>query len=125
MSAKDAEIRRRVLSKLQNEPDVILQKLAEDCQSIVSVRKGSRNTEESGVSYVRKVKHRSQSYPPVNVRKKYDDTKFQYRQKKKTPSTCYPCGKIHWAKDCPYRTKKNVKTATNSDIRAPSVETEK
>ena len=39
VSTKDAEIRRRVLSKLENEPDLILQKLAEDCQRIVSVRK--------------------------------------------------------------------------------------
>ena len=36
VSAKDAEIRRRVLSKLENEPDLTLQKLAEDCQRIVS-----------------------------------------------------------------------------------------
>ena len=39
VSAKNAEIRRRVLSKLENEPDLTLQKLAEDCQRIVSVRK--------------------------------------------------------------------------------------
>ena len=39
VSAKDAEIRRRVLSKLENEPDLTLQKLAEDCQRIVSIRK--------------------------------------------------------------------------------------
>ena len=26
--------------------------------------------------------------------------------KKKTPSACYCSGKLHWAKDCPYRTKK-------------------
>ena len=39
VSAKDTEIRRRVLSKLQNKPDVSLQKLAEDCQRIVSARK--------------------------------------------------------------------------------------
>ena len=36
VSAKKAEIRRRVLSKLENEPDLTL---AEDCQGIVSVRK--------------------------------------------------------------------------------------
>ena len=42
--------------------------------------------------------------------------------KKATPSACYRCGKLHWAKDCPYRTK-NVKTAINSDIGTPSVET--
>ena len=36
---------------------------------IVSVRKDSKNIEESGVAYVRKVKHRSQSYSPVKERK--------------------------------------------------------
>ena len=41
-SAKNAEIRRRVLSKLENEPYLTLQKLAEDCQKIVSVRKDSK-----------------------------------------------------------------------------------
>ena len=59
MSAKDADIRSRVLSNLENEPDLTLQKLAEDCQRIVSVRKESNNIEESGVAYVREVKHRS------------------------------------------------------------------
>ena len=42
VSAKDAEIRRKVLSKLENEPDLTLQKLAGDCQRIVSVRKDSK-----------------------------------------------------------------------------------
>ena len=132
--AKDAEIRRRVLSKLENEPVLTLQKLVEDCQRIVSVRKDSKNIEESGVAYIRKVKNRSQSYSPVKERKKtqllkkYDYQKFQYRQtsdnQKKPPSACYRCGKLHWAMDCPYCTKK-CQTAINSDIRAHSVETEK
>ena len=69
MSAKDAEIRRRVLSKSVNEHDLTVQKLAEDCQRIVSVRKDSKNIKGSGVAYVRKVKHRSQSYSPVKERK--------------------------------------------------------
>ena len=46
------------------------------------------------------------------------------KKKKKKSSACYRCGKVHWVKDCPYRTK-NVKTARNSDIRAHCVETEK
>ena len=65
--AKDAEIRRRVLSKLENEPDLTLQKVAEDCQRIVSVRKDSKNIEVS--AYLKKVKHRSQSFSPVKERK--------------------------------------------------------
>ena len=69
MSAKDTEIKRRELTKLENEPDITLQKLAEDCQRIVSVGKDLNNIEESGFAYVRKVKHRSQSYSPVKERK--------------------------------------------------------
>ena len=42
VSTKNAEIRRRVLSKLENEPDLTHQKLAEDCQRIVSVKKDSK-----------------------------------------------------------------------------------
>ena len=86
VSAKNAEIRCRVLSKLENKPDLTIQKLAEDCLRIVSVRKDSKNIEEYGVAYIRKVKHRSQSYSQVNERKKhdyskkYDYPKFQYRQ---------------------------------------------
>ena len=66
---KDAEIKCKVLSKLENEPDSTLQKLAENCQRIVSVRKDSKNIKESGVAYVRKVKHTSQSYSLVRERK--------------------------------------------------------
>ena len=32
-------------------------------------------------------------------------TKKKKKKKKKTPSACYCCGKVHWAKDCAYRTK--------------------
>ena len=56
VSAKDTEIRCSILSKLENEPNLKLQKLAEDCQRIVSVRKDSKNIEESGVAYIRKFK---------------------------------------------------------------------
>ena len=67
--AKNAKIIHRVLSKLVNKPDLTFQKLAEDCQKIVSVRKDSKIIKESGVAYVRKVKHRSQSYSLVKERK--------------------------------------------------------
>ena len=121
------------LSKLENEPDLTLQKLPEDCQSIVGVRKDSKNIKESGDAYVRKVKHRSQSYSPVKKRENMITQNFntgrlvttKKKKKKKTPSACYRWEKLHWSKDCPYRTKKKVKTAINSDIRAHSVETEK
>ena len=115
VSAKDAEIRRRILSKLENEPDLPLQKLAEDCQRIVSVRKDWKNIEESGVAYVRKVKRRSQSYSPVKERKNVITQHFNTgrlvttkNKKQKQLSAYYRWWKLHWAKDCPYRTKKKM-----------------
>ena len=101
VSAKDTEIRRRVLSKLENESDLTLQKLAEDCQRMVNVRKDSKNIQESGVAYARKVKHRSQSYSPVKERKNmitqnFNTGRLVTTKKKKTSSACYYCGKVHW-----------------------------
>ena len=125
-SAKNAEIRRRVLSKLENEPDLTFQKLAEDCQRIVNVSKDAKNIEESGVAYVRKVKHRSQSYSPLKERKKhdfskkYDYPKFQYRQisdNQKTTQRLLPPWKITLGQGLSL-SYKNVKTAINSYIGA-------
>ena len=43
VSAKNSEIRRRVLSKLESEPGLTLQKLAENCERVVSVKNDSKN----------------------------------------------------------------------------------
>ena len=60
-STKDSEIRRRVLSKLEREPNLTLKKLAEDFQGIISVKKDSRYIEESGVAHVRNI-HKKKNY---------------------------------------------------------------
>ena len=131
VSAKDAEIRHRVLSKLENEPDLTLQKLAEDCQKIVSVRKYSKNIKESGVAYVRKVKQRSQSYSLVKERKNMMTQNFNTGKlvtktnKQKKKQRLLPPWKITLGQGLSLSYKKDVKTAINSDIRAHSVETEK
>ena len=58
ISAKGAEIRPRVLNKLENEPNLTLQQIAEDCQRFVSVRQDSKNIEESGIAHLRKVRQK-------------------------------------------------------------------
>ena len=52
ISAEDAEIRRRVLTKLENEQGLTLKILAEDCQSVVSIKSDSKTIEESGVAHI-------------------------------------------------------------------------
>ena len=52
VSSKDTEIRRRVLNKLENEPNLTLQNLAEDSQRFINVRQDAKDIEVSDVSYI-------------------------------------------------------------------------
>ena len=54
VSAEDAEIRCRVLTKLENEQGRTLKKLAEDYQRIESVKSDSKTIEESGVAHIKR-----------------------------------------------------------------------
>lgn len=68
VSAKDSEMRKRMLSKLQNDPGLTLQKLSEDCQKCLSIEKDSKNIEESGVAHIRKL-NKSLRFSPSPERK--------------------------------------------------------
>ena len=68
---KDVEIRRRILNKLENKPNITLQQIAEDCQRYVSVKQDSKKIEESGIAHVRKIRHKKkQSSTTTNETKK-------------------------------------------------------
>ena len=69
VSTKDSEIQRRVLSKLESEPNLTLKKLAEVCQRIISVKKDSRDIEESGVARARNL-HKKLLITPWKKKKK-------------------------------------------------------
>ena len=56
VSTKDAEIRRKVLNKLENEHDLTLQNLAEDYQQIRNVRQDAKDIEVSGVLHIKKMR---------------------------------------------------------------------
>lgn len=58
ISVKHAGIRRRVINKLENEPDITLQQVAEDCQRLVSIREDSKNIEQSGIAHIKKIHQR-------------------------------------------------------------------
>ena len=64
VSAENAEVRRRVLTKLENKQGLTLQKLAEDCQRVISVKCDSKTIEESGVAQIRKIRSNSTAYSP-------------------------------------------------------------
>ena len=47
LSVKDAELRCRALNRLEKEPNITLQQLAEECQRIISEKQDSKNIEEA------------------------------------------------------------------------------
>ena len=77
-SNKDVEIRRRVLNILENEPYLMLQQFAEDCQRFVSVRQDSKDIEENGVSYIEK---------------------YSTKNPQKTNKTSHQINRVNWRKN--------------------------
>ena len=69
VSAEDAEVRRQVLTKLENEQGLTLRKLAEDCQRVISVKCDSKTIKESGVAQIRKIRSNSTAYSPQKKQK--------------------------------------------------------
>ena len=115
VSAEDAEVRRRVLTKLENEHGLTLQKLAENFQRVVSVKCDSKTIEESGVPQIRKTRSKSTAYSPQKDKRQISCSKSRNKQNanrlKKQPGPCYHCGKWHWMKFWPVKKKKYCKIA--------------
>ena len=69
VSTKDAEIRRRILNKLEYEPNITLQQIADDCQRYVSVKQDSKKIEESRIAHVRKIRYKKKQSLPLKLTK--------------------------------------------------------
>ena len=113
VSAEDAEIRRRVLTELENEQGLTLKKLAEDCQRVVSVKSNSKTIEESGVAHIKKNKEQTDTLFPTEkskiARPKIYDKQSTNRRKNPPPGPCYICGDLHWMRFCPAKKKLTCK----------------
>ena len=111
ISAKDAEIRRRVLNKLENEPNLTLQQIAEDCQRFISVKQDSKDIEESGIAHIKQVQHyKNNNYTSSKKHsrnnKKFNSSPSNRPKRKLPPSPCYGCGLLHFYNECDYKNKK-------------------
>ena len=97
VSTKDAELRCRALNRLEKEPNITLQQLAEECQRIILEKQDSKNIEEAGVAHIRKVRSNKKSYSPNSqVKAKHN---FLEKSQKKPDLPHYPCqrcGELHW-----------------------------
>ena len=110
VSSEDAEVRRRVLTKIENEQGLTLQKLAEDCQRVISVESESKTIEQSGVVQIRKIRRKSTANSRQKDKRQISSSKPRDKQNsnmlKKPPGPCYNCGKWLLMKFCPVKKKK-------------------
>ena len=120
ISAEDPEVRRRVLTKIENEQGLTLQKLAEDFQRVISVKCDSKMIKESGVALIRKIRSKSTACSPQKDKRKISCSKSRNKQntnrfkKKKTSGPYYHCGKWHWMKFYPVKKKKYCKNCSKN-----------
>ena len=98
VSAEDAEIRRRVLTKLENEQGLTLKRLAE----------------ESRVAHIKKIKRKPTLYSLQKEKSKITrlnvyDKQSTNRRENPPPAPGYICGDLHWMRFCPAKKKKTCK----------------
>ena len=85
-------MRRRILTKLENEQNMSLQQLADYCQEHVNIKQDSQKIEEAGIANVRRIWK-----SPASTNKNHEENP--------PPSACYGCGQFHWYKGCLYKYK--------------------
>ena len=110
---KNAEIRHRILNKLENEPNITLQQIAEDCQWYVRVKQDSKKNEESVIALIRKIRYNKKQTESLTKMKESKQTKdptksneSKNEQKYLLPKLCSGCGALYWYTDCTFRNKK-------------------
>ena len=104
VSTKDTEARCLALNRLEKEPNITLQQLAEECQRIISEKQDSKNIEEAGVAHIRKVQSNKKSYSLNSQAKAKHNVPEKSQKKPDLPRyPCQRCGELHWQNDCPYR----------------------
>lgn len=95
-SPVDADIRTRILTRIEQDPNISLQSVSEDCQRMVNLKHDTnlveRNSEHVGVNALRK---------SLNGNKDSNSQKIPNQVKHKT--SCWRCGKCHSANVCYFK----------------------
>nr|VZI39322.1 unnamed protein product [Spirometra erinaceieuropaei] len=90
-SPKDADIRTRLLSKLQQSNSITLQELAAECQTLINLRHDSAMIQNPASSFSVHSVTSTKSRPK------------QVSKARSPPSPCRHCGAWHFHRDCTFR----------------------
>ncbi|XP_038116710.1 uncharacterized protein K02A2.6-like [Culex quinquefasciatus] len=104
-SGSDAEIRTRLLSKIEENTNVTLQQLSDECQRLLNLQHDNAMIETPSTSDVNKVEQRFER----NKSNRRDRDQQPYaagKSKSKPPRPCWFCGAEHYVRDCTFRNHK-------------------
>ncbi|XP_062700588.1 uncharacterized protein K02A2.6-like [Aedes albopictus] len=109
-SDKDAEVRLRLLSKIEERNDVTLEQLSEECQRLLNLRHDTAMIEEhsTAVNALRTNQQRFKSGSPSKFHQSGGEKSGSGSSSgKASPEiACWLCGGMHYARECSYRTSK-------------------
>ncbi|XP_053698732.1 uncharacterized protein K02A2.6-like [Sabethes cyaneus] len=102
----DAEIRTRLLSKIEERGDVTLEQLSTECQRLMNLRHDTAMIEGSSnaVNVISGRQQKFHKFRKQSVAKK-DNSPKQYSSsmEKRPTGPCWTCGLMHFSRDCTYR----------------------
>ncbi|XP_055585102.1 uncharacterized protein K02A2.6-like [Uranotaenia lowii] len=95
----DADVRTRLLAKIEARDDVTLEQLSEDCQRLMCLKRDTAMIEGTTGPAVQFVKQSRQQFP------KNSPNKVQNHSANKNipPTPCWKCGAMHYTRVCPYK----------------------
>ncbi|XP_055605159.1 uncharacterized protein K02A2.6-like [Uranotaenia lowii] len=98
-SARDSDIRMRLITKLNETKDVSLEQVVEDCKNLLNLKQDNSLVEKqqsfSAVNAIHKERH------PKPNHKHWAGKSVNSTNLPKTP--CWACGAMHFSVDCTYR----------------------
>ncbi|XP_029142979.1 uncharacterized protein K02A2.6-like, partial [Protobothrops mucrosquamatus] len=96
-SPQDADIRTRLLSKLDHDPDMNLKSLMAECKRLISLKHDAAMVEQKIYEAEIKPVHAMKKGRPVSVSKSMDNRSRQ------PPTACWSCGQWHFVRFCPFK----------------------
>lgn len=96
---KDSDIRMRLLSKINETQDISLEKVVDECKSLINLKKDSVLIGNQSSSTTSFASNAVRTDPKQKYKGRFDDQK----QVSAPKSPCWACGGMHFSSDCKFK----------------------